>query len=124
MGSRRSNPSVKPGQKNPIDSNTIRSSSLRDYTPSASPRHNLDTVWLRGHSEGFRLVYSSPRSRFRGSKTERGERVMTSILDFHDYPEIETDGVAEMSIVRHTAWLRMFRWRRIDGLWRAVVVAL
>ena len=34
MGSRRSNPSVKPGQKNPIDSNTIRSSSLRDYTPS------------------------------------------------------------------------------------------
>src|SRR6516164_5474846 len=33
MGSRRSNPSVKPGQKNPIDSNTIRSSSLRDYTP-------------------------------------------------------------------------------------------
>jgi hypothetical protein len=37
---------------------------------------------------------------------------------------VETDGVAEMSIVRHTAWLRMFRWRRIDGLWRAVVVAL
>src|SRR5262249_43636236 len=36
MGSRRSNPSVKPGQKNPIDSNTIRSSSLRDYT------HRLD----------------------------------------------------------------------------------
>src|SRR6516225_5723716 len=34
MGSRRSNPSVKPGQKNPIDSNTIRSSSLRDYTAS------------------------------------------------------------------------------------------
>src|SRR5262249_3650533 len=30
-----SNPSVKPGQKNPIDSNTIRSSSLRDYTPRA-----------------------------------------------------------------------------------------
>src|SRR6266566_3549043 len=38
MGSRRSNPSVKPGQKNPIDSNTIRSSSLRDYTLG----------WLRG----------------------------------------------------------------------------
>src|SRR5262245_18083678 len=35
MGSRRSNPSVKPGQKNPIDSNTIRSSSLRDYTTRA-----------------------------------------------------------------------------------------
>jgi len=34
MGSRRSNPSVKLVQKNPIDSNTIRSSSLRDYTPS------------------------------------------------------------------------------------------
>src|SRR5262245_27547137 len=35
MGSRRSNPSVKPGQENPIDSNTIRSSSLRDYTTSS-----------------------------------------------------------------------------------------
>src|SRR6516164_3646633 len=33
MGSRLSNLSVRPGQKNPIDSNTIRSSSLRDYTP-------------------------------------------------------------------------------------------
>src|SRR6266516_6968274 len=33
MDSRLSNLSVKPGQKNPIDSNTIRSSSLRDYTP-------------------------------------------------------------------------------------------
>jgi hypothetical protein len=32
MDSRLSNLSVKPGQKNPIDSNTIRSSSLRDYT--------------------------------------------------------------------------------------------
>jgi hypothetical protein len=41
---------------------------------------------------------------------------MTSILEFHDYPEIETGGVAELS--------RMFRWRRIDGLWHAVVVAL
>ena len=49
---------------------------------------------------------------------------MTSILDFHDYPEIETGGMAEMSTVRYMAWLRMFRWRRIDGLWRAVVVAL
>jgi hypothetical protein len=49
---------------------------------------------------------------------------MTSILDFHDYLEIETDGVAEVSIIRHTAWLRMFRWRQNDGLWRAVVVAL
>jgi hypothetical protein len=49
---------------------------------------------------------------------------MTSILDFHEYLEIETDGVPKVSIVRHTAWLRMFRWRWIDGLWRAVVVAL
>ena len=49
---------------------------------------------------------------------------MISILDFRNYLEIETDGVPEVSIVRHTAWLRMFRWRRIDGLWRAVVVAL
>ena len=32
MGSRLSKPSVKPGEKNPIDSNTIRSSSPWDYT--------------------------------------------------------------------------------------------
>ena len=49
---------------------------------------------------------------------------MTSILDFHGYLEIGTDGVAEVSIVRHTTWLRMFRWRRIDELWRTVLVAL
>jgi len=36
MGSRLSNLSVRPGQKNPIDSNTIRSSSLRDYTARAA----------------------------------------------------------------------------------------
>jgi hypothetical protein len=39
MDSRLSNLSVKPGQKNPIDSNTIRSSSLRDYTPSPLSDH-------------------------------------------------------------------------------------
>jgi len=44
MGSRRSNPSVKPGQKNPIDSNTIRSSSLRDYTPSVVLIQLLETI--------------------------------------------------------------------------------
>jgi hypothetical protein len=49
---------------------------------------------------------------------------MISILDFHNYLEIETDGMVEVSIVRHTARLRMFRWRQIDGLWHAVVVAL
>jgi hypothetical protein len=49
---------------------------------------------------------------------------MTSILDLHAYLEVETDGVAEVWIVRHTAWLKMFRWRRIDGPSRAVVVAL
>src|SRR5262245_45347760 len=43
MDSRRSNPSVKPGQKNPIDSNTIRSSSLRDYTPRR--RHGRRKKW-------------------------------------------------------------------------------
>src|SRR6266487_96302 len=47
MDSRLSNLSVKPGQKNPIDSNTIRSSSLRDYTPSCfefGNRSNLPAV--------------------------------------------------------------------------------
>src|SRR5262245_46048165 len=43
MDSRRSNPSVKPGQKNPIDSNTIRSSSLRDYTARAMGPKNMNT---------------------------------------------------------------------------------
>src|SRR5262249_41288156 len=48
MGSRLSNPSVKPGQRNPIDSNTIRSSSLRDYTPSQRrPRHTGATSLAR-----------------------------------------------------------------------------
>jgi hypothetical protein len=45
----------------------------------------------------------------------------TNVLDFGDYPEIETDRVADVSIVRHTAWLRMFRWRRIDGVWHPVI---
>jgi hypothetical protein len=49
---------------------------------------------------------------------------MASIVDFHDYLETEIDGMAEVSIVRHTTWLRMFRWRRIDELWRTVLVAL
>jgi hypothetical protein len=47
MGSRRSNPSVKPGQKNPIDSNTIRSSSLRDYTGSLQKPGQPPNSWSR-----------------------------------------------------------------------------
>src|SRR6516165_6563326 len=46
MGSRRSNPSVKLVQKNPIDSNTIRSSSLRDYTPSPNVTLSASRVTL------------------------------------------------------------------------------
>src|SRR5258706_8621865 len=62
MGSRRSNPSVKPGQKNPIDSNTIRSSSLRDYTPSAEVLLNQVTPDHRvpGRKGGTRQA--GPRS--------------------------------------------------------------
>ncbi|HYV71714.1 MAG TPA: IS5 family transposase [Pseudolabrys sp.] len=37
MDTRLSKPSVKPGEKNPIDSNTIRSSSPRDYTARCHP---------------------------------------------------------------------------------------
>src|SRR5262245_18618526 len=51
MGSRRSNPSVKPGQKNPIDSNTIRSSSLRDYTTRAPEQ---DAHLLAAFRQGLR----------------------------------------------------------------------
>jgi|SRR5260370_37805806 hypothetical protein len=86
-----------------------------------------DTIWIQCGFADIAKVSDSCillPGRDSAAQKQRGERVMTSILDFHDYPEIETDGVAEMSIVRHTAWLRMFRWRRIDGLWRAVVVAL
>jgi hypothetical protein len=49
---------------------------------------------------------------------------MSAILDFHDYCDIETGGAMDVTIVRHKAWLTIFRWRWIDGLWRAVVVAL
>lgn len=57
-----------------------------------------------------------------GASINQEQQLMdTNVLDFGDYPEIETDGIADVSIIRHTAWLRMFRWRKIDGIWRAVV---
>src|SRR6266436_2847376 len=69
MGSRRSNPSVKPGQKNPIDSNTIRSSSLRDYTPSSllkNPRQNESSLIQFFYHE-------SVEARMRGAFTDQGQ---------------------------------------------------
>jgi hypothetical protein len=48
---------------------------------------------------------------------------MGAILEFQDYCEIETDGATEVTVVRHKAWLTVFRWRWNDALWGAVVVA-
>jgi hypothetical protein len=57
-----------------------------------------------------------------GSRSKKGLD-MSAILDFHGYCEIETDGGTGVTIIRHKAWLTIFRWRWNDGLWRAVVVA-
>src|SRR5262245_4143624 len=70
MGSRLSNPSVKPGQKNPIDSNTIRSSSLRDYTPRRSGRTVLPFRSPRVLS--WRLSHSVMPTRLGGAAPSRG----------------------------------------------------
>ena len=63
MGSRRSNPSVKPGQKNPIDSNTIRSSSLRDYTARIAGhlfRHSCDYQLVLGMLHAWNSAWCKP----------------------------------------------------------------
>src|SRR6266516_4078603 len=65
MDSRLSNLSVKPGQKNPIDSNTIRSSSLRDYT---APRLAHRTLSAGGSALSRALAALS-----RGSAREAGD---------------------------------------------------
>jgi hypothetical protein len=62
-------------------------------TPSASPRHNLDTQCGFADIAKMSDSCNSSPSRDSAAQKQRGERVMTSILDFHDYPEIETDGV-------------------------------
>src|SRR5258706_6540652 len=51
------------------------------------------------------------------------EDVMTDVLDFQDYPEIATHGVAGVTIIGSKAWIRMFRWKRIDRLWWPVICA-
>src|SRR5215831_1144954 len=73
MGSRRSNPSVKPGQKNPIDSNTIRSSSLRDYTARACPLRQLQNP--RG---GVGAAVSTARVAYDASSSE----AVTAVTDY------------------------------------------
>ena len=55
-----------------------------------------DTFWIQcGFADIAKMSDScnSSPSRDSAAQKQRGERVMTSILDFHDYPEIETDGV-------------------------------
>jgi hypothetical protein len=47
----------------------------------------------------------------------------TTLLDFADYPEIAIDGVGDMQFIGRQAYMLLFRWKRIDGVWRPVVVA-
>src|SRR5215472_12013629 len=75
MGSRRSNPSVKPGQKNPIDSNTIRSSSLRDYTPRGGRAGRASTGHAgcqSDHSAAFNTVLPPARADRNGQDDDAG----------------------------------------------------
>src|SRR5262245_53713344 len=83
MGSRRSNPSVKPGQKNPIDSNTIRSSSLRDCTTSLRHprklfRRALETLQ---QSDAPKLLEKDRRALVNSAVTDLLELVRSLIRD-------------------------------------------
>jgi hypothetical protein len=49
----------------------------------------------------------------------RGQK--PNVLDFGDYAEVETDGVASMAVIGCRAWIHMFRWRRIDLIWQPVL---
>ena len=48
----------------------------------------------------------------------------TKLLDFADYPEIAIDGIGDMQFVNRQAYVSLFQWRRIDAIWRPVVVAV
>jgi hypothetical protein len=54
---------------------------------------------------------------------QKREGKMQTLLDFGDYPEIDTDGVGDVQAIGHKAIIYMFRWRRIDGLFQPVIVA-
>lgn len=45
------------------------------------------------------------------------------LWDFGDYPEVCIDGVGDMQFINTQARLLLFRWKRIDAIWRPVVVA-
>jgi hypothetical protein len=70
--------------------------------PSASPRHILDIVWLRRHSEGAKLVSFFSPVAIPLLKRKEGEGY-DDILDLDVYSEIETNLVTEVSSVRHAA---------------------
>jgi hypothetical protein len=65
---------------------------LQLINPSTSPNELNTTLTPHSIIHGdacfayFNKIWGIPQK-------QRGERVMTSILDFHDYPGIETDGV-------------------------------
>jgi hypothetical protein len=47
---------------------------------------------------------------------------MQGLLDFGDYPHIHADGVGDMHFINQQACLLLFRWKKVDGLFRPVVV--
>src|SRR2546430_2413334 len=91
--------------------------------PSASPRHILDTVWLRRHSEDVKLVsFFSPVVIPRLQK-QRGERAN----QHSGLPRLsrDRDKSRERGVDRSTRGLTQnVSLGRIDGLCRTVVVAL
>lgn len=50
-----------------------------------------------------------------------GER--SGLLDFGDYPHIHCDGVGDIQYINGETRLFLFRWRRLDLIWRPVTVA-
>jgi hypothetical protein len=47
---------------------------------------------------------------------------MDRIVDFGDYPEIRTDGIADVQFIGNDVHFLQFRWKRIDSIWRPVIV--
>lgn len=48
----------------------------------------------------------------------------TRLLDLGNYPEIQADGLGDVMFHEGKAHFVLFGWRRIDGVWRRVIVGL
>jgi hypothetical protein len=44
------------------------------------------------------------------------------LLDFGNYPEIHADGLGDVLFHQDKAHFILFGWKRIDGVWRRIVV--